>query len=203
MRRPRPRAGCRRLIVPRGRSRSYLPTRAGLRQEQLERIGWKFHRIWSSEWFHNKEVAVEKVLAAYEHALGGHGDGRVSISEPTNVGGLFEPETDVGDPVAHSRGIRPNVPRGWKVDDYWDHQLIQMIDWVESDELLRTEEELIGEVMTELGFQRRGTRIVTVLRATIRRARQNRELSRPRPLPARPARERPIGRPIDRPAPVS
>ena len=30
-----------------------------LRQEQLERLGWRFHRIWSSDWFYNKESAVE------------------------------------------------------------------------------------------------------------------------------------------------
>ena len=40
-----------------------------LRQEQLERLGWNFHRIWSSDWFHNKEAAVERVLAAYQNAL--------------------------------------------------------------------------------------------------------------------------------------
>lgn len=174
-----------------------------LRQEQLERIGWSFHRIWSSEWFHNKEAAVHKVLAAYERALGGDEEGRVSISGPSSVRAELEAETDAGDPVAHGRGERPNVPQGWKVDDYWDHQLIQMIDWVESDELLRTADELIGEVMTELGFQRRGARIVTVLRSAVKRARQNRKPSRPRPLPARRASERSVGRAIDRPVPVS
>ena len=40
-----------------------------LRQEQLERLGWHFHRIWSSEWFYHKPKAVEKVLAAYDHAM--------------------------------------------------------------------------------------------------------------------------------------
>src|SRR5262249_41605285 len=40
-----------------------------LRQEQLERIGWRFHRIWSTEWFGHKERAVEKALAAYREAV--------------------------------------------------------------------------------------------------------------------------------------
>jgi len=26
-----------------------------LRQDHLERLGWKFHRIWSTEWFHHRE----------------------------------------------------------------------------------------------------------------------------------------------------
>jgi hypothetical protein len=35
----------------------------------LERLGWRFHRIRSSEWFRNRGGAVEKVIAAYEDAL--------------------------------------------------------------------------------------------------------------------------------------
>jgi len=46
-----------------------LPATATARQEQLERLGWRFHRIWSTDWFYAKEKAVEKVIAAYEHAL--------------------------------------------------------------------------------------------------------------------------------------
>jgi very-short-patch-repair endonuclease/transcription elongation GreA/GreB family factor len=174
-----------------------------LRQEQLERIGWRFHRIWSSEWFHNKEAAVDKVLVAYERAIGGDEDGGVSSHEPTGRNMGSERETDAAEPVAHGRGRRPNVPQGWKVDEYWDHQLIQMIDWIESDELLRTEDEVIGEVMAELGFQRRGARIVSVLRSAIKRARHNRKPPRPRSLPARRASERSVGRTVDRPAPES
>lgn len=36
-----------------------------LRQEQLEKLGWKIYRIWSTEWFHNKgsqvQLLVEKI----------------------------------------------------------------------------------------------------------------------------------------------
>jgi very-short-patch-repair endonuclease len=40
-----------------------------LRQEQLERQGWRFHRIWSSEWFSNKETCAAKAIAAYQQAV--------------------------------------------------------------------------------------------------------------------------------------
>jgi very-short-patch-repair endonuclease len=40
-----------------------------LRQEQLERQGWRFHRIWSSEWFHDKDACTQKAIAAYHAAL--------------------------------------------------------------------------------------------------------------------------------------
>ena len=40
-----------------------------LRQEQLERHGWRFHRIWSAEWFHDKNTCTAKAIAAYHAAV--------------------------------------------------------------------------------------------------------------------------------------
>jgi very-short-patch-repair endonuclease len=40
-----------------------------LRQEQLERQGWRFHRIWSTEWFHDKQACADKAVAAYHEAV--------------------------------------------------------------------------------------------------------------------------------------
>jgi very-short-patch-repair endonuclease len=40
-----------------------------LRQDHLERLGWTFHRIWSSEWFRHREREVERAVAAYTGAL--------------------------------------------------------------------------------------------------------------------------------------
>lgn len=134
-------------------------------------IGWKFHRIWSSEWFHNKEAAAEKVLAAYRRALNGEEAEDLVESVLTDGPEAARPSTDPG-AHARRRGPRPNVPAGWKIDEYWDHQLIELTQWIESDDLLRTEDELIAEVMDELGFQRRGARIVAAIRSAIRRARQ-------------------------------
>ncbi len=39
-----------------------------IRQNHLERLGWKFHRIWSTEWFRNKEREIEIAIAAIEGA---------------------------------------------------------------------------------------------------------------------------------------
>ena len=35
-----------------------------LRQQVLEGLGWKIHRIWSRDWIQNRESEIEKVLAA-------------------------------------------------------------------------------------------------------------------------------------------
>jgi very-short-patch-repair endonuclease len=40
-----------------------------LRQEHLERLGWQFHRIWSYDWFTNREAEVAKAVEAYQRAV--------------------------------------------------------------------------------------------------------------------------------------
>ena len=40
-----------------------------LRQEVLERMGWKFYRIWSTDWFRNKQTEKERLLEAVQDAL--------------------------------------------------------------------------------------------------------------------------------------
>ena len=72
-----------------------------LRQEVLENLGWRFHRIWSTEWFRDPE-------------------GQVALAE-----------------------------------------------WVLSDTLLRTDDELLRELRLELGFRRGGSRINAALMQAI------------------------------------
>lgn len=37
-----------------------------LRQSVLENMGWKFHRIWSTDWFHHRTREIEKLTATLE-----------------------------------------------------------------------------------------------------------------------------------------
>ncbi|MGV8041082.1 MAG: DUF3320 domain-containing protein [Thermoanaerobaculaceae bacterium] len=39
-----------------------------LRQEALERLGWRFHRIWSTDWYRNRDREVRRLLTAVEAA---------------------------------------------------------------------------------------------------------------------------------------
>lgn len=40
-----------------------------LRQEILEKMGWKFYRIWSTDWFRNKRIEKERLLEAANLAV--------------------------------------------------------------------------------------------------------------------------------------
>ncbi len=39
-----------------------------LRGEHLQRLGWSFHRLWSTNWFRNPQAEVAKIRAAYDRA---------------------------------------------------------------------------------------------------------------------------------------
>ncbi len=132
-----------------------------LRQQHLERLGWTFHRIWSQDWFENKERETEKAVAAYQRAV-----------ERAQNGGEDEPPAPGQAPVVPiempERGSRPGIPRGRKIDEYSHKQLRALVRWLQSDTHLRTEDQMVAEVMADLGFARRGKRIVEAITAAIR-----------------------------------
>lgn len=56
-----------------------------LRQSILERMGWKFYRIWSTDWFKNNQVEKEKLLAAATEAINNPSkkvQAEVTVEEP-------------------------------------------------------------------------------------------------------------------------
>ena len=149
-----------------------------LRQQQLERLGWKFHRIWSQDWFTNKERETENALTAYQAAVAAANtedetDAAVDTDEgmlgrmvaPTP---LAAPPLDAdGTALPPARAPRPAVYRGRPITDYTQAQLRAIVRWIESDTLLRTRDELIEEVMRDLGFLRHGKRIDAAIKHAI------------------------------------
>jgi very-short-patch-repair endonuclease/DNA polymerase III delta prime subunit len=161
-----------------------------LRQEQLERLGWRFHRIWSSEWFYNKDVAVDKAIMAYEQAvsqidgiapspngLADDGDVPQTLTFASQQSGEISADEAGSDndsqaPRVRPMGSRPFVLAGKPIHAYADSELVALVRWIESDDLLRTEDELVDEMMRELGFRRHGKNVVATLAAAITRARR-------------------------------
>jgi hypothetical protein len=80
------------------------------------------------------------------------------------------PSPSASAPSAPGRtGPRPVIVPGRSIDAYSPYELEQLLRWIRSDTLLRTDEELLDLAIEELGFRRRGTRIVAALEAAIRR----------------------------------
>ena len=40
-----------------------------LRGEHLQRLGWSFHRLWSTNWFYDVKAEVTKLRDAYDRAV--------------------------------------------------------------------------------------------------------------------------------------
>jgi very-short-patch-repair endonuclease len=150
-----------------------------LRQDQLETLGWSFHQIWSTDWFHNQQAEVAKALQAYQRAVAAADEHdaapsapRVIAPRPVDEAGTVTPAATAAEIPA--RGPKPPIPPGLSIDQYSQRDLIAIANWVESDTLLRTEDQVLAEVMRTLGFQRRGSRIVATIQRAIRQARRNR-----------------------------
>jgi hypothetical protein len=133
-----------------------------LRQEQLERLGWRFYRIWSTDWFSRKEESVQRVLDAIEEAV------RIADNPELAAPRSAEPRAARTNGGRASRDRRPNVRRYQSIDAYSHRELVEIVRWVSTDTLPRTDEEFLLEVMDDLGFQRRGSKIVSRISAAVR-----------------------------------
>jgi len=163
-----------------GASYHSLPTardRDRLRQQQLEALGWRFHRIWSTDWFMRREKEIQRAVDAYEAAVKYANQVDAQKNKPTQpVPQTAQPFTsqsltpEINSPTA-LRGRRPNVPKRAKIDDYTQAELMSLIRWILSDGCLRTDEEILKEMLPELGFKRRGARIDQAVFAAIERLR--------------------------------
>ena len=146
-----------------------------LRQQHLEALGWRFHRIWSTDWFTRREQEIERVLRAYQAAVAQADEEDAKAEQEVKiqpaVGETIRLDAQPQAPVsqdepepAPERGPRPAIPWYGNIQQYADSELLSLLHWICSDGRLRTDEELIAEMMSELGFRRRGARIEARLR---------------------------------------
>ena len=132
-----------------------------LRQTHLERIGWSFHRVWASEWFSGAAAQADRIEQRWRQVL------RSSDALPSDDD-RREPEPDQAVP---SRGPRPPVPPGLRIDQYSDELLDRIAWWLVSDRLPLDGETRLQQMKQTLGFARNGSRIVQRCTAALDRAR--------------------------------
>src|SRR5262249_15766155 len=128
-----------------------------LRQDMLERLGWHFLRIWSSDWFYNRDAVVKKIQSAYEEAVvrADEEDGLIprnltlKSAPHAKTNGIVADAERAKVPLAEETRRHGRVPvePGYTIDSYTPTELRTVVRWVKSDGLLRTEDELLDEVM--------------------------------------------------------
>ena len=131
---------------------------------------------------HDKGACVEKTLAAYHAAVHSADDGYHATlvrggddREPTTrlqtaYETAMSPTTPAPPASGRRKGPRPWITGGQPIDAYSDGELLKLAQWIRSNDVLRTEDELLQEMMQELGFQRRGKNVVARLTAAITRS---------------------------------
>ena len=142
-----------------------------LRQDHLERLGWRFHRIWSQEWFFHREIEIARAVDAYKAAVADAD--RSDQAQAMPAGPRTDDVTAGPVPPRTTDRISPCPVRTYRgsIDEYSGAELVAIVRWIESDTLLRTEEELLAETVRTLGFSRRGSKISTAVTAAITSAR--------------------------------
>ena len=169
-----------------------------LRPEQMARLGWAVHRVWSTAWIDDPDKETERLLAAYERAVAAADayDWAEAAALADDVVGMPDDSTDrEGEAVEkaasdgdqdpesadgeaepalatpNERGQRPRIAPGRSVGSYTRRELAAMARWVDADGRSRTEAEAITEIAHELGLPDRAPRAEDSLRHAVRVAR--------------------------------
>lgn len=138
-----------------------------LRQQHLEALGWRFVRIWSTDWFMDRESEVERVVRIYEQIVSESGE-VPTAHRPTKVKAIapttgVQQDLSTADNGPRPRGDRPDILQYSSIGEYSYRELRQLIGWIKSDGILRTREEMMREMVSELGFQKLGSKMRRIL----------------------------------------
>ncbi len=144
-----------------------------LRQDHLERLGWRFCRIWSTDWFRDHKREIDRVMQAYRLALT-ETDSDEAAKAPTKRD-VSKPDEVVNEPPPRNRTPLPHIPQGLPIHQHSQAMLVRLAQWVMSDGLLRTDEQVFEEMFAQMGYKNRGKRIKEALYRAISQAKSAQE----------------------------
>ncbi|MCX6122752.1 MAG: AAA domain-containing protein [Ignavibacteriales bacterium] len=136
-----------------------------IRQNHLEALGWNFYRIWSTDWFLRKHQEKERFLSAYGDLMKRFEKGNVF---PRGEEKSKEEFSNYAPTNGIRRGNPPRIAKGIPIDNYRYEQLVALIDWIMSDGMMRTDQEIINEAVQFLGYKRTGSKIQEFLKDAIK-----------------------------------
>lgn len=157
-----------------------------LRQEVLERRGWRIHRVWSTEWFHDRERALAALLRSIERAE--------RVPSPRNVvapPGPPEPDPDpeavnppanapvrqylAGEPYRKLRAVS-RCAREFVLDPRYVAVLASIVCEIVKVEGPVCEELLIERIKELNGVERAGSNVLANIRTAIQFATRRGEI---------------------------
>ncbi|GAA0035343.1 hypothetical protein JCM18882A_28840 [Brevibacterium metallidurans] len=128
--------------------------------EQLERRGWRFMRVWSTDAFVDPQAETEKIFDAWKSTV-------ETMSPQAILNAARAASVVVG-----RTGSRPKLVPGLPMHKYSDQGLDEMIDWIQSDAVVRGDGEIKELLRTALAQKSNTPRGETQLQAAVDRYRQ-------------------------------
>jgi very-short-patch-repair endonuclease len=130
-----------------------------LRQQHLERLGWRFHRVWASAWFANPDREEQGIVNAWKAAIRAADQNTAEAIVPTSAPETPQQTAPLATSEIRRTLPRPNLSPGSSIDTYPMTTLVALFRWLMSDGRLLDHEERMKQARGELGFKRRGSRI--------------------------------------------
>jgi hypothetical protein len=128
--------------------------------EQLSRRGWKFMRVWSTDAFVDPQTETEKIFEAWRATV-------ETMSPQAVLNAARAASVVVG-----RTGSRPKLVPGLPMHKYSDEGLDQMIDWIQSDAVVRGDGEIKDLLRTALAQKGSSSRGDSQLQAAVDRYRE-------------------------------
>ncbi|MDU0348419.1 DNA helicase [Actinomyces sp. MRS3W] len=151
--------------------------------ERLQQRGWRVHMAYSPGVFVDVEAEAQKIEAQVLSVLASRTEAapptiaalpeRVEDAEvisPARSASQAEP-AQTREANVSARAIRPPIAQGLPLQAYSDDQLDELVAWIRSDGVQRTEAEEVEELRHALALSRHGSGIDAVLAHAVRRTR--------------------------------
>ena len=155
-----------------------------LREEVLRRLGWRIHRIWSTAWFHDPDLEIDRVVSAIEDAkiTPDSGDTIIHAAPSSEIERHEEDSSDSGSAERAAQlygqaNLQIRLPRGFELHETPSTTLATWLEMVTAAEGPVHFDIATRRIALAVGVQRRGNRIQEAFERALRLAiRQNRLL---------------------------
>ena len=148
-----------------------------LRQDVLEHLGWRFHRIWSSDWFYNRRAEIERLRTALTAAreaaeqgvrIDGANKGRPVMDRPVAASpeAFALPDAVVRQMPAYARAVFP-VSRREEPHEIPVSVLAELASRIVAAEGPIHVEEVARRIASCFGKEKAGSRIVGATRSAL------------------------------------
>lgn len=145
-----------------------------LRQAHLERLGWRFIRVWSTQWFRDPGGQTARIADAWKEAVAQVDEGEIPGRPLSAEHEDTDRAEDIGTPEVRT-GPCPVAAGRPAITDYTQAELVTLCEWLLSDGLLLDREQRLAQAIHQLGFQKRGSRIRASLGAALEIAYRRRD----------------------------